>query len=180
MRKLAIMSYGAEYPLMTEGGWTLEVFEADNGHQPFTSFIEDLDETAFAALDEALKHVLAVRGMDLVRTEWLKPLGEGLHEFRVRHTADEIAHMFNDEPPGTGPKPPESILLRVFVHFYGQRVVLLLSGYDKQDDASRRRQEQEIQDARKCLTAWRQQEARRKAQKRRAAPLARSRGRRGR
>jgi hypothetical protein len=26
-----------------------------------------------------------------VRTEWLKALGDGLHEFRVRHDAAEIA-----------------------------------------------------------------------------------------
>jgi hypothetical protein len=99
----------------------------------------------------------------LVSSEWLKPLGQGLHEFRVRHTAEEIAQMFTGESAESVPGPGTSILLRVFVHFYGQRVILLLSGYDKQDDASRKRQEREIAAARKYLVAWQQQEARRKA-----------------
>lgn len=144
------------------GGWTLEVFATDSGDEPLTRFLGDLSDAAAVALDAALNHVLAVRGMDLAKSEWLKPLGQGLHEFRVRHSADEIRHMFADEQPGVAPDP-ESILLRVFVHFHGQKVVLLLSGYDKQDDASKKRQEKEIALARKCLTAWNQQEARRRA-----------------
>ena len=58
------------------------------------------------------------------------------------------------------------ILLRVFVHFHGERVILLLSGYDKGDDPSERRQQLEIADARRHLTAWHQQEARRAAEQR--------------
>jgi hypothetical protein len=99
-----------------------------------------------------------------VSAEWLKALGQGLHEFRVRHTAEEIAHMFAGEPPESVPGPGISILLRVFVHFHGRRMILLLSGYDKQDDASGKRQGREITAARKYLVAWQQQEARRKAQ----------------
>jgi putative component of toxin-antitoxin plasmid stabilization module len=148
-----------------EGGWSLDVFATDNGAEPFTSFMDDLSDAAAVALDAALTHVLAVRGIDLANSEWLKPLGKGLHEFRVRHSADEIMHMFADERPGLAPDP-ESILLRVFVHFHGRRVVLLLSGYDKQDDASKKRQEKEIAFARKCLSAWNQQEARRRAKER--------------
>jgi hypothetical protein len=147
----------------TQGPWRLEVFAADNGREPFTAFADSLSDTAFAALDAALRHVLAVRGIGLVSTEWLKPLGQGLHEFRVRHTASEIARMFAGEPAESVPGPGVPILLRVFVHFHGHRVILLLSGYDKQADASRKRQEREIAAARKYLVAWRQQEARRKA-----------------
>jgi hypothetical protein len=68
--------------------------------------------------------VLAVRGIELTRTEWLRALGDGLHEFRVRHDREEIAHMFGAEP-ATLSTPPEAILLRVFVHFHGQKVVPL-------------------------------------------------------
>lgn len=35
--------------------------------------------------------------------------------------------------------PPEAILLRVFVHFYGNRIVLLVAGYDKSADSSAKR-----------------------------------------
>lgn len=50
-------------------------------------FVESLSDFKFVALDAAIDRVLAKRGLDLVRTEWLKALGGGLHEFRVRHTA---------------------------------------------------------------------------------------------
>jgi hypothetical protein len=81
------------------------------------------------ALDAALRLVLAERGLDVARTEWLKPLGEGLREFRVRHDNDEIRRMFaGEEAPS---RRRERMLLRVFVHFHSSRVVLLLGGYDK-------------------------------------------------
>ncbi len=59
-----------------------------------------------------------------------------------------------------GISPPRAILLRVFVHFYGDKVILLLSGYDKGRDPSAKRQGREIAQARKCLTAWNQQQKR--------------------
>ena len=83
-----------------EPRWTPEPFEADDGRVPFERFIEDLSDFKFVALDTAISHVLAVRGIDLVRTEWLKALGQGLHVFRVRHEADEVARMFGVDPPG--------------------------------------------------------------------------------
>lgn len=102
------------------------------------------------ALDAAIRCVLAVRGMGLVQTEWLRPLGRGLHEFRVRHDADEIARMFSVRVPSAA-APPEKVLLRVFVHFYGDRIALLLGGYDKGRYPQKKRQQKEIALARKLL-----------------------------
>jgi hypothetical protein len=139
--------------------WTLEVFEADDGTVPYERFISDLSDVKFAALDAAMQRVLAVRGIDLVRTEWLKALGSGLHEFRVRHDATEIAHMFGDETPTrTGRR--EKILLRVFVHFYGTKVVLLIGGYDKGADPKEKRQQREIAHARALLTQFKERQRR--------------------
>jgi len=150
---------------MAEREWNLEVFATDTGIEPFSAFVDELEDFEWAALDAALRAVLAVRGLHLVRTEWLKSLGQGLHEFRIRHDAGEIANMFQGGPrEARGPR--HVILLRVFVHFHGDRVILLLSGYDKGDDPSERRQQREIADARQHLTAWRQQEARRAAEER--------------
>lgn len=73
------------------------------------------------------------------------------------------ARTLANSPQGYGP-----ILLRVFVHFYGTQIVLLLSGYDKQENSNSRYQQRQITEARKHLTAWKQQEARRKAKERRA------------
>ncbi len=94
--------------------------------------------------------MLSIRGIDLARTEWLKALGEGLHEFRVRHDAEEVARMFGGDVPEVDGQS-EKVLLRVFVHFYGQKVVLLLGGYDKGDDPKERRQQREIAEARRLL-----------------------------
>jgi hypothetical protein len=59
-------------------------------------------------------------------------------------------------------RPPQPILLRVFVHFHGSRIVLLLGGYDKGRDPSDKGQEREIKRARKALEDWRRQEKARK------------------
>jgi len=133
------------------------VYETEQGRQPFTDWIEKLPETKFGALDAALRLVLAERGLDLARTEWLKALGEGLHEFRIRHDSDEIRRMFGDEE-GTGKRRRERVLLRVFVHFHGSKIVLLLGGYDKGRDPSDRRQRREIAQARKRLADWRRRQ----------------------
>lgn len=142
------------------GMWTVEVYEDPEGAQSFTSWLNRLSEAKFVALDAAIRLVLSERGLDLVRTEWLKPLGEGLHEFRVRHDVDEIEQMFGGRDARYRPRQP--ILLRVFVHFHGSRVVLLLGGYDKGRDPNEKKQEREIKRARKSLEDWRRQEKVRK------------------
>ncbi|HZL07150.1 MAG TPA: hypothetical protein VFE45_17310 [Coriobacteriia bacterium] len=51
--------------------------------------------------------------------------------------------------------PRANVLLRVFCHATGDRVILLLGGYDKGSDASPRRQEREIALARRRLGDYR-------------------------
>ncbi len=160
---------------MAEGGsapaeWTLEAFQADDGTVPYERFIEELSDFKFAALDAAMTRVLAVRGLDLARTEWLRALGEGLHEFRVRHDADEIAQMFGGEV-SSGAGAPESVLLRVFVHFHGAKVILLIGGYDKGGDPSGRRQQREIREARRLLTQFKERQRRERARARKGQGL---------
>jgi hypothetical protein len=146
------------------GDWTPEPFEADDGTTPFRRFIDDLSDFKFVALDTAIDRVLSVRGIDLVRTEWLKALGEGLHEFRVRHDADEVVRMFGGDAPEVDGRQ-EKVLLRVFVHFYGQKVVLLLGGYDKGDDPKERRQQREIAEARRLLGQFKERQRRARPKK---------------
>ena len=128
--------------------WSPDVFRGSDGAIPFEQFVGSLPDFKFAALDAAIDRVLSVRGMALMHTEWLKALGEGLHEFRVRHDADEIAHMFGGDPPRRA-SPGGRILLRVFIHFHGEKAILLLGGYDKGKDPSDRRQQREIAAARR-------------------------------
>lgn len=113
---------------------------------------QELGDLQHDALVEALRLILAVRGQDVCKTEWGKPLGQGLYEFRVRHAAAEIAAMFGGVSPGA--KAGEKVLLRVFFHTYGRRIVLLLGGYDKGKDPSTRRQDRAILIARKHLARF--------------------------
>ena len=153
---------------MERSGWDLEVFVSDAGQAPFSAFLDGLDDFKFVALDTALRLVLTTRGLELMNTEWLKALGQGLHVFRVRHTAEEIAHMFGAEADEEVAAAADTgaVLLRTFVHFHGRRIILLLSGYDKGEDSSKGTQQREIAKARKLLSQWQaQQQRQRKAAK---------------
>jgi putative component of toxin-antitoxin plasmid stabilization module len=145
---------GAERPR-----WTIEVFEADDGTVPFERFAGDLPDDKYAALRGAVLRLLARRGLSLVGTEWLKPLGAGLHEFRIRHDAQTIQRMFGGVPDEVAP-PQGKVLLRVFVHFHGDRAILLLGGYDKGTSPKSRRQQREIAEARRLLAQFKERQRR--------------------
>ena len=55
--------------------------------------------------------------------------------------------MFGGDPPQIA-APSERVLLRVFVHFYGDMVILLLGGYDKGADSTERRRRERGQASR--------------------------------
>jgi hypothetical protein len=145
------------------GLFTIEFFEDDRGRRPVEKWMEeDLTDIELAALLSAFEHVLSHHGVNVCGGEWGKQLGEGLFEFRVRHTAEEIDAMFGGAPPGKG---HGRVLLRVFCHAYGDKVVLLLNGYDKGADPSDNRQQREIRLARKRLEEFRQRQARQRRRK---------------
>lgn len=124
----------------------------------------DLTDIERAALVSALDLVLSHRGVEVCATSWGKQLGDGLFEFRIRHTADEIASMFGSDSPAA--KKGEKVLLRVFCHAYGAKIVLLLHGYDKGEDVSPKRQQKEIAVARRRLTDWQEQQKRQRKEER--------------
>jgi len=139
--------------------WEIEFYEDERGVEPCKDWMEKkLSDVQLDALVAALENVLAPRGLDACETEWAKALGGGLYEFRVRHSAAEIRHMFAGTA-AEGTDAGEDVLLRVFFTAYGERIVLLLGGYDKGADAGKRRQEREIDVARKRLAAFKAQQA---------------------
>lgn len=144
--------------------WSTEVYVAENGSSPFSSWLAGLSEAKFGAFDAGLRLVLLERGLELSCSEWLKPLGDGLWEFRVRHDATAINNMFGGEASSSLRR--EGVLLRVFCHFHGNKIVLLLSGYDKGRDPSEKRQQKEIARTRTCLTAWQEAKKREVARRR--------------
>jgi hypothetical protein len=119
--------------------YELEFYEDEHGDKPVLRWIrEELSPTQRLALGQAMRAELQEKGLGVCGTKFGKQLGKGLFEFRVRRSA-----------------PNERILLRVFCHAYGNKLILLLGGYDKGADASPRRQSDEIAVARARLAEWR-------------------------
>jgi hypothetical protein len=67
--------------------------------------------------------------------------------------------------------------LRVFCHAYGNRIVLLLGGYNKAKDDSAKRQNAEITEAKRRLTKWRLARNKRASKQKRGKPGKRKRTR---
>ena len=136
--------------------YELEFYEKD-GREPVRDWLDSLTEHKRAAAMRALSIVLADQGIGVVQSEFGKALGGGLYEFRIRYSARGIVEKFR---PGMtarlGPFPDDAVLLRVFFHPHGDRLILLLAAYDKGADPSEKRQQREIKIARKRLHAWRQ------------------------
>ncbi|MGA2929623.1 MAG: hypothetical protein ABSG43_27265 [Solirubrobacteraceae bacterium] len=130
--------------------WTVEFFEDDQGRQPAKEWLLSLDGGKRAAAIAAIEAYLMTMGQDVCSTEHGKHLGKGLFEFRVRHDERVIRGKIGDGSPGR----PVEVLLRIFCHAYGQRVVLLLGGYDKGAAPSKKRQDREIETARKRLRSF--------------------------
>ena len=129
------------------------LFEDSSGRVPFLSWSDrKLNDSQFASLDAAISHVLAEQGAVLLGTNWLKSLGGGLHEFRIRHTASQIVR--NTSLSVTTNSNRDKILLRVFVTFPDASQILILHGYDKGADDSRTKQQKEISIARARLKQW--------------------------
>jgi hypothetical protein len=120
--------------------YTLEFYEDERGDKPVLRWIrEELTLTQRYELGQALREQLQEKGVGVCATDYGKQLGKGLFEFRLRRSIEDVG---------------ERILLRVFCHAYGNKVVLLLGGYDKGADTSARRQGDEIALARRRLKAW--------------------------
>ena len=52
--------------------------------------------------------------------------------------------------------PNETVFLRIFFHVHGDKIVLLLGGYDKGADPSKSRQQAEIKTARSRLREFKE------------------------
>lgn len=130
--------------------YTIEFFEDDDGTKPVLDWIKnDLSLTKRLALGNAMREILQVHGVQVCQTEWGKQLGKGVFEFRVRMAGSQVVHE-GWAPEGKA-DPSERILLRVFCHAYGDKIVLLLAGYDKAKEPSTKRQQRELDLARKRL-----------------------------
>lgn len=140
------------------GRFKLEFYTDEAGDQPVLRWLrEELSATQRRAIGVALREILEAEGISVCRGGYGKQLGDGLFEFRLRHDAGEILRSLGK--PARDEPHAERILLRVFCHAHGDRLVLLLGGYDKGSDPSKRRQQQEITVARRRLADFHRRNA---------------------
>jgi len=130
--------------------WTIEYF--DKGFERFYLSLKTYEQ---AVVEAALTTVLEVHGIAAFDGGWGKPLGDGLFEFRIQRSLDAILALANPEQQ-TVKGSDRRVSLRIFCTFYGDKIVLLVHGYDKGRDSSPRRQQKEIARARALLRRWRE------------------------
>jgi putative component of toxin-antitoxin plasmid stabilization module len=146
--------------------WTVEYYVTGSGAVPVLEWLRRLPEPKRAAWLAFVDFALVPMGKDIAQSGYVKPLGQGLFELRIDHDAAELAQVFGADlsaSPELAKLVTEGILLRVFCTFYGDKVVLLLSGLDKGTDP--KAQPRAIRAARKLLADWQAEQA---AAKRRA------------
>lgn len=132
--------------------WTPEALDPS-----FAAWFGSLTDYQQAVLDAAIEHVLVIHGPDICQGEFGKNLGGGLYEFRVRHSLRSIMKRAGRDWEPDGPAD-DTVLLRVFCHFHGDRVILLISGLDK--GKNEKAQSREIERARKLLRAYQAEQKR--------------------
>lgn len=143
-------------PRKTPAVFQIEFYEKD-GRKPVLDWIkEDLSPIKRRALGTAMRRVLQVHGVEVCRGSWgSKVHGDGVYEFRLRMKGKEVINL-EAEIHGITEREAqtrfagdlsEDILLRVFFHPDGDKLILLLGGYDKGDDTSSKRQQSEINTA---------------------------------
>jgi hypothetical protein len=137
--------------------YEIEFYEDEHGDAPVLRWLrEELSPRKRRALGTAMRRLLQVLGIGVCGTGFGRQLGRGLFEFRLRG-----ADLANVVPAsGAADSAEAKMLLRVFCHAHGNKLILLLGGYDKGEDTSVRRQNAEIELARKRLKDWRQRQRR--------------------
>jgi hypothetical protein len=162
--------------------WTIEFYEDEHGRKPVLAWIkDDLSPTKRRALGTAMRQILQRHGTGVCSTAWGAPVAPGIMEFRLRMRGEQV---INNEADVHGIDPEtaqerfgldasEDILLRVFFTARGEKLILLLHGYDKGESPGKKHQNTQIQEAKERLRALDEHEKiARKAQRRgkKAAP----------
>ena len=141
---------------MREGDYELE-FYVEAGWMPVKEWLTKLEEDEPAKYDAivyGLQEILAKQGTNVCNTDFGENLGGGLYEFRLRQDHAQLVSRVQPHLKGTVPDGPEvDILVRVFFGVYGDKIILLLHGYDKGKDTNAKRQRKEIKVARKRLSS---------------------------
>jgi phage-related protein len=144
---------------VTTPPYTLEFYDDEHGHEPALDWIRGLTSSKRRAIGVAMFEILQYEGPHVVGTNFGKGLGGGIFEFRLDQDA---AQVLSRKGKRAKPEAGEigNILLRVFCHAHGDRIVLLLGGYDKGERPSPRHQQAQIELAKARLKAWKARQRR--------------------
>ena len=127
-------------------GWELRLADAAS----FAKFVRSLTPAKQRTLEASIDKIMLVHGFELVDGDLVKNLGGGLYEFRVGPTTTRIMNKAGLESK----IPHQKIVIRVFVSFEADRMIVLLGSYDKGANDSKSKQQSEIAKARQILKAW--------------------------
>ncbi len=148
--------------------YKIEWYQTAAGDAPVHRWLtQELSDEACELVGAAMLEILQADGPEVCGTRFGRQLGESLFEFRLdgdpQAWIDEARARRGKAPAGRGVKGIQ-VQYRIFCHAHGDRIVLLLGAYDKGQDVSKKRQQQEIALAKDRLNDW---NTRRKRQPRR-------------
>ena len=124
--------------------WKMVIYEDATGCSPYADWVRNsLTPVQLVSLDDVLNEYLYKFGNSNEKAKWLKDLSFGLYQLRVQKK-DQFGR--------------KQVLLRIYLHFYGNREILFLSCYDKGLNPSQERQQSEIEFARQLLKKWSEDE----------------------
>jgi len=146
--------------------YTIEMFEHDGNPDdvPYLRwFFHEISRPKQLAAKAGVERILAYLGSGVIDTEWGDNLQDGVCELRIKRTAAETEPWWRNHYglPEPEPEPHVEILLRIYFHAYGDKVILLLGGFDK--GAHPNHEKAEVKQAKANLRNWREQQARAKA-----------------
>ncbi len=155
--------------------YAVEFFLEDDGSSPVARWItEELSAAERRAVTAALSELVAEMGKDICATDFGKNIGGGLIELRLRQSEEQFLKRIGKKPAEPHAKDETvAILLRVFFHPHGEKRILVLHGYSKQDNPSKRHQQAQIGVARKRLAHWQKRERQQEKARKRAPPKGR-------
>lgn len=112
----------------------------------------DLTPTQRRALGTAMNTLLQRLGTDVCDSKWGKWVAPGIAEFRLRMTGKQVVNAGWAAEKNVDTS--EKLLLRVFFHVHGDKLIMLLEGYDKGAAPSAKTQQTKIANAQKRLQEW--------------------------
>lgn len=128
--------------------YEIEFYEEPGGRRPVYDWItKELSPADRRSLGVAMREILQKQGVGVCGSAFGRQLGDGVFEFRLNQNAEQVLRLVGKEPKQESAEQRRP-LLRVFCHAYGNKIILLLGGYDKGADSSAKRQNEEIRVAR--------------------------------